>query len=162
MLSGFEAARPDLKQPRAAIIREPPAFRHERHSDITPDSPLCRKLAAFVALSPSERDRLAGLHRRLGVLAAGRDLVHQGQMRHAAYIVISGWVCVYKVSRSVAPDRRFPDRGRFPGTSQLGARISDHSLEPLTDIRVAEVVTLDLIDAFSRAPRLAATILWAA
>lgn len=127
------------------------------------DSPLSRKLSAFAVLSAAELAVLADLHGRISVVEAGRDLVHQGQSRHAAYILMSGWVCSYKIQ----PDgsRQIVDiqiAGDFLGLRSVLLRTSDHSFEPLTDIRVAEVLAPDLIDAFGRAPRLAAAILWAA
>ncbi|WP_412175653.1 hypothetical protein [Albidovulum litorale] len=43
------------------------------------DSPLTRKLSAFVALSEPELAVLERLHQRRRSFVAGRDLVHQGQ-----------------------------------------------------------------------------------
>ncbi len=41
-------------------------------------------------------------------------------------------------------------------------RTSDHSFEPVVDILATEVHQSDLLDAFSKTPRLAAAVLWAA
>jgi len=41
-------------------------------------------------------------------------------------------------------------------------RVSDHSIEPITDIEVMEVLAADLLDAFANNPRLAMAVLWAA
>ncbi|MEX0583210.1 MAG: helix-turn-helix domain-containing protein, partial [Sneathiella sp.] len=41
-------------------------------------------------------------------------------------------------------------------------RTSDHSVEPITEIEVTEVVVADLLGAFERTPRLATAVLWAA
>ncbi|SNT13600.1 hypothetical protein SAMN04488078_106126 [Antarctobacter heliothermus] len=43
------------------------------------NTPLVRKLGAFVALSDTELSVLASLHKRRRTFVAGRDLVHQGQ-----------------------------------------------------------------------------------
>lgn len=61
------------------------------------NTPLVRKLGAFVALSDPELSVLASLHKRRRTFVAGRDLVHQGQSDQAAYILASGWACSYKL-----------------------------------------------------------------
>lgn len=126
-------------------------------------NPLSRKLAAFVTLSGEELAVLQGLHHRRKRFVAGRDLVHQGQSRHAAFILCSGWACSYKIqpdgSRQII-DFQVP--GDFLGLRSVLLRTSDHSFEPLVESEAAEVLLTDLVEAFTRAPRLAAAILWAA
>jgi CRP-like cAMP-binding protein len=127
------------------------------------NTPLMRKLGAFVALSGSELAVLETLHKRRRTFVAGRDLVHQGQSDQAAYILASGWACSYKIlqdgQRQIV-DFQIP--GDFLGLRSVLLHISDHSIEPVTDIEVSEVLVPDLLDAFSRTPRLATAILWAA
>lgn len=127
------------------------------------DTPLIRKLGAFVALSGSELAVLESLHKRRRTFVAGRDLVHQGQSEQAAYILASGWACSYKIlqdgQRQIV-DFQIP--GDFLGLRSVLLHISDHSIEPVTDIEVSEVLVPDLLGAFSRTPRLATAILWAA
>jgi CRP-like cAMP-binding protein len=127
------------------------------------NSPLTRKLSAFVALSVDELAVLERLHQRRRSFAAGRDLVHQGQMKQAAYILSSGWVCSYKLqpdgTRQIV-DFQIP--GDFLGLRSVLLRTSDHSFEPLVDIEAAEVPMKDLIEVFQQTPRLATAILWAA
>jgi hypothetical protein len=48
------------------------------------NTPLARKLGAFVAFSDAELSVLEGLHKRRRTVVAGRDLVHQGQSDQAA------------------------------------------------------------------------------
>ncbi|WP_246710239.1 Crp/Fnr family transcriptional regulator [Martelella soudanensis] len=126
---------------------------------------LVRKLGAFVALSGAELSVLEALHKRRRVLVAGRDLVHQGQSEQAAYILASGWACSYKIlqngQRQIV-DFQIP--GDFLGLRSVLLHVSDHSIEPVTDIEVTEVLAADLLDAFARPPppRLAAAVLWAA
>ena len=127
------------------------------------NSPLTRKLSAFVALSSKELAVLERLHQRRRSFVAGRDLVHQGQSDQAAYILASGWVCSYKLQ----PDgtRQIVDfqiAGDFLGLRSVLLRTSDHSFEPIVDIQAVEVLASDLIDAFEQTPRLATAILWAA
>ena len=94
---------------------------------------------------------------------AGRDLVHQGQSDQAAYILMSGWACSYKIlqdgQRQIV-DFQIP--GDFLGLRSVLLHTSDHSIEPIVDIEAAEVLAGDLLDAFARTPRLATAILWAA
>ncbi len=127
------------------------------------NSPLTRKLSAFVALSSNDLAVLERLHQRRRFFVAGRDLVHQGQTDQAAYILASGWVCSYKLQ----PDgtRQIVDfqiAGDFLGLRSVLLRTSDHSFEPIVDIQAVEVLASDLLDAFEQTPRLATAILWAA
>ncbi len=127
------------------------------------NSPLTRKLSAFVALSSKELTVLERLHQRRRSFVAGRDLVHQGQSDQAAYILASGWVCSYKLqpngTRQIVD---FQIAGDFLGLRSVLLRTSDHSFEPIVDIQAVEVMTSDLLDAFEQTPRLATAILWAA
>jgi len=127
------------------------------------DSPLARKLAAFVALSKKELTVLDRLHQRRRTFVAGRDLVHQGQSEQAAYILVSGWVCSYKLqpdgSRQIV-DFQIP--GDFLGLRSVLLHTSDHGIDPIVTIQAAEVLVSDLLDAFTRTPRLATAVLWAA
>jgi CRP-like cAMP-binding protein len=126
-------------------------------------SPLTRKLSAFVALSEAELSVLDRLHQRRRTFVAGRDMVHQGQSDQAAYILSKGWVCSYKIqpdgTRQIV-DFQVP--GDFLGLRSVLLRTSDHSFEPIVDIEAAEVLKSDLMAAFAQTPRLAMAILWAA
>lgn len=124
---------------------------------------MARKLGAFVALSEAELAVLDGMHKRRRTFVAGRDLVHQGQSDQAAYILMSGWACSYKL---LADGQRqivdFQIPGDFLGLRSVLLHISDHSIEPITDIEVTEVLVSDMLEAFSQTPRLAMAVLWAA
>lgn len=134
-----------------------------RKGTIIETRPLARKLGAFVALSDVELVVLERLHKRRRTFVAGRDLVHQGQAEEAAYILVSGWACSYKLlhdgQRQIV-DFQIP--GDFLGLRSLILHVSDHSIEPVTDIEVIEIHTPDLLEAFSETPRLATAVLWAA
>ncbi len=127
------------------------------------NTPFVRKLGAFVALSDPELSVLASLHKRRRTFVAGRDLVHQGQTEQAAYILASGWACSYKLledgQRQIV-DFQIP--GDFLGLRSVLLKVSDHSIEPVTDIEVTEILVTDLLDAFAQTPRLATAVLWAA
>lgn len=127
------------------------------------ERPLVRKLGAFVALSETEHRVLDRLHSRRRKFVAGRDLVHQGQTDQAAYILMSGWACSYKLlpngERQIV-DFQIP--GDFLGLRSVLLHLSDHSIEPVTDIEVTEVHAADLLTAFADTPRLATAVMWAA
>ncbi|WP_116131538.1 Crp/Fnr family transcriptional regulator [Tropicimonas sp. IMCC34043] len=126
-------------------------------------SPLIRKLGNFVVLSDGDLKVLEGLHRRRRTFAAGRDLVHEGQVSAAAYILAEGWVCSYKLlrdgSRQIV-DFQIP--GDFLGLRSVLFRTADHNIEPVTEVEASEVQESDLLNAFNTTPRLATAVLWAA
>lgn len=126
-------------------------------------SPFARKLGAFVALSDQDLATLDRLHQRRRNFVAGVDLVHQGQANQSAYILAKGWVCSYKIlpngMRQIV-DFQIP--GDFLGLRSVLFRTADHNIEPVTEVEASEVLVTDLLDAFSRTPRLATAVLWAA
>lgn len=138
-------------------------LRQDNFLNISAKSPFAKKLSAFVALAPDDLAVLERLHQRRRTFVAGRDLVHQGQSDHAAYIMAAGWVCSCKLqpdgSRQIV-DFQIP--GDFLGLRSVLLHTSDHSIEPIVEIEAAEVLTSDLLDAFVETPRLATAILWAA
>ena len=127
------------------------------------DSPLARKLGAFVALSDAELGVLSDLFRRRRRFPALMDMVFEGQTDQAAYVVASGWVCSYKLLRG---GRRqivdFQVPGDFLGLRSVLFRTSDHNVEPVTKVEASEVTVGDLLRAFQHTPRRATAVLWAA
>ncbi|MBC2837654.1 Crp/Fnr family transcriptional regulator [Paragemmobacter straminiformis] len=127
------------------------------------DSPFARKLTAFVTLSQNDLSVMSDLYRRRRKFAVGIDIIHQGQTDQSAYVLASGWACSYKILRSGGRqivDFQIP--GDFLGLRSVLFRTSDHNVEPVTPVRASEVTQGELLDAFSRTPRLAAAVLWAA
>ncbi len=126
-------------------------------------SPLSRKLSAFASLSKPELAMVERLHQRRRFFVAGRDLAHQGQSDHAAYILSAGWVSSYKIqphgTRQIV-DFQVP--GDFLGLRSILLRTSDHNFEPIGNIEAAEVLRSDLLAAIAQTPRLATAIFWAA
>jgi CRP-like cAMP-binding protein len=124
---------------------------------------LTRKLGKFVTLSENELSVLDELNQRRRTFVAGRDLVEQGQTEQSAYVLASGWAFSYKL---LADGQRqivdFQIPGDFLGLRSLLMHVSDHSVEPITDIEVTEVLRNDLLGAFTQTPRLATAILLAA
>jgi CRP-like cAMP-binding protein len=126
-------------------------------------SPLVRKLGAFVALSETDLAVLKQLHQRRRTFVAGLDLVQQGQSESAAYILASGWVCSYKIlPNGLRQIVDFQIPGDFLGLRSVLLQTSDHCIEPITQIEASEVSAAELRDAFTKTPRLAVAVLWAA
>ena len=129
----------------------------------TLESPLARKLGAFVALSEPELAVLEVFHQHRRSFDQGVDLVRQGQFGQSAYILADGWVCSYKMLPSGARqivDFQVP--GDFLGLRSVLLRTADHNVEAMTKVQVSEVSANALIDAFAKTPRLATAVLWAA
>ena len=127
------------------------------------NSPLARKLGTYVALSEVELLVLENLHKRRRSLDAGKDLFLEGQTGQCAYILAAGWVCSYKIlpdgGRQIV-DFQIP--GDFLGLRSVLLRAADHNVQAVTPIEISEVSANDLLNAFSKTPRLAAAVLWAA
>jgi CRP-like cAMP-binding protein len=126
-------------------------------------SPLTRKLSAFVALSDTDLATLARFDRRKRTFQPGHELIHEGQAKASAFILSEGWACSYKLQpegeRQIV-DFQIP--GDFLGLRSILFRTADHSIEALTRIEATEVLASDILDAFGQAPRLATAVLWAA
>jgi CRP-like cAMP-binding protein len=124
---------------------------------------LARKLGTFMPLSQREVDCLAALQSTSTRVSAGKDLVHEGQTGHLAYILQSGWACSFKL----LPDGgrqiiAFPLPGDCVGLRSVLLRTSDHSFSALTDIVASSVEASRMMEIFNEHPRLGAAILWAA
>lgn len=127
------------------------------------DSPLARKLFSYVRLSDDELEVMSDLHRRRRNFAVGMDMIYQGQVDQSAYVLASGWACSYKIlsdgTRQIV-DFQIP--GDFLGLRSVLFRTADHNIEPITPVQASEVSQRDLLTVFSKTPRLATAVLWAA
>jgi CRP-like cAMP-binding protein len=127
------------------------------------DSPLARKLSAFVRLSADDLKVVSDLFRRRRSFGIGVEMIHQGQTDQTAFVLASGWACSYKIlpggTRQIV-DFQVP--GDFLGLRSVLFRTSDHNVEPITPVQASEVTQRDLLSAFAETPRLATAVLWAA
>jgi CRP-like cAMP-binding protein len=127
------------------------------------ESPLTRKLGAFVALSSAELAVLEVFYQRRRIFEPGVDLIRQGQVEQLAYVLADGWVCSYKLlpsgTRQII-DFQIP--GDFLGLRSVLFRTADHNAETMTTVEVSLVSSNDLLDGLEKTPRLAAAVLWAA
>lgn len=127
------------------------------------NSPLARKLGAYVSLSDPELAILEKFHQHRRTFAGKNDLVFEGQVDPSAYILAKGWGCSYKLLRGGGRqivDFQIP--GDFLGLRSVLFRTSDHSIEPIRKVEASEVKIRDIFGAFETSPRLAAAVLWAA
>lgn len=126
-------------------------------------SPLTRKLSAFVALSETDLDTLARFHRRRRNFEAGHEMVQEGRSNKSAFILAKGWACSFKLlpdgARQIV---NFHVPGDFLGLRSILFRTADDTTEAVTRIEASEVLASDIFDGFARAPRLATAVLWAA
>ncbi len=123
---------------------------------------LVRKLNTFITLTVRELACLADLQSVSVRVRRGKELVHEGQTGHTAYILQTGWACSYKL----LPDGgrqiiAFPLPGDCVGLRSVLLRTSDHSFSALTDAVVSSVEGARMISIFTEFPRLGAAILWA-
>jgi CRP-like cAMP-binding protein len=127
------------------------------------DSLLAKKLNSFVQLSQNELACLAKLQSEPVRVKRGKELVHEGQTGHKAYILLAGWACSFKI----LPDGgrqiiTFPLPGDCIGLRSVLLRTSDHSFAALTDAVVSSVDAARMLSVFNEFPRLGAAILWSA
>lgn len=126
------------------------------------DTPIAEKLSAVIRLSEQELEILGRLLKQSRKIPEGQDLVHQGQSNQAAFILMRGWVCSYKIqadgTRQIV-DFQIP--GDFLGVRSVLFHTSDHNIEAITDVEVCEILVPSLLDTFAKHPRLAMALLWA-
>jgi CRP-like cAMP-binding protein len=125
-------------------------------------SSIARKLGALVTLSQREQALLAELQAAPVRIERGRELVHEGQIGHRAYLLLAGWACSFKLladgGRQVI---RFPLPGDWIGLGSALLRASDHSFSALTDVVVSSIDPARMRRLFEELPRLGMAILWA-
>ncbi|WP_319496347.1 Crp/Fnr family transcriptional regulator [uncultured Cohaesibacter sp.] len=126
------------------------------------NTPIALKLSACIGLSEHELEILGQLLKESREIRVGQDLVQQGETNQAAFILMSGWVCSYKIqadgTRQIV-DFQIP--GDFLGVRSVLFHTSDHNIEPITEVEVCEILIPRLLDTFAQHPRLAMALLWA-
>jgi CRP-like cAMP-binding protein len=127
------------------------------------ESALVRKLSRFLPLGADELAGAARLEKQRRPVAAGTELMYEGEAGQRAFILQEGWACCYKMlpdgGRQVI-DVRVP--GDFIGLRSILLRTADHSAAAVTEVAVAEVPAQQMLETFHKLPRLGAAILWAA
>lgn len=123
---------------------------------------LATKLRTFARLSERDLACLAELQAKPIQVKRGKELAHEGQAGHAAYILQRGWACSFKLlpggGRQIIT---FPVPGDCVGLRSVLLRTSDHTFTALTDAVVSRVEAPRMMDVFNEFPQLGAAILWA-
>jgi len=126
------------------------------------ESALAGKLSSFIRLSPEELDCLSGIQSKPSNIAAGTDLVHEGQTDHRAYILQGGWAYSYKILPEGARQIiTFSVPGDFLGMRSILLRTSDLSFAAVTDIVVSSIALPRISRVFKAHPRVGVALLWA-
>jgi CRP-like cAMP-binding protein len=126
-------------------------------------SPLVDKLAAYLTLSPDEAEFLADLHEPRRKLARHRDIIVAGRRYDQLFILCSGVVSRYKVLSD--GKRQILNLGLPGDLIGLPSSLFDvavNSVSTLTEVAVAPVSFPKLFSLFSRFPRVATALFWAA
>jgi len=116
-------------------------------------------LNTFIRLTPGEQKCLANLQSRTKKVAAGTELVFEGQLQHIAYVLQRGWAYSYKL----LPDGRrqvitilIP--GDFLGLRGIQQDAADHSINTATHSVVSLISLASLRGTFKECPRLGEAI----
>ena len=125
-----------------------------------PDGVFARKLHAFFPLSADELSCLADIQSAPQALKRGRQLVHEGQTGHKAFVLQAGWGCSYKdLPNGGRQIISFPIAGDCVGLRSVLFRASDQSFSALTDAVVSSVDGAHILKCVTKFPRLAAALL---
>ena len=124
---------------------------------------LAKKLNTFLVLTPKELDGLAEMQSARITVKRGRQLTHEGQSGHKAFVLQSGWACSYKdLSNGKRQIISFPIAGDCVGLRSVLLQTADHSFSALTDAVVSPVEGSHILKCITEFPRLGAALLWAA
>ncbi len=126
-------------------------------------SPFSRKLGTFIDLSEAELNILTSLHGRRKSYTARAEMVYQGQLDQQAFVLAEGWACSYRLLQS--GERQIVDfqiPGDFLGLRSVLFHLAGQCIEPITEVQASLFNANDLMDVFTRNPRLGRAVLWAA
>lgn len=123
---------------------------------------LGRRLAHFTRLSDREHASIEhasdGIVRHLG---AKRDLIREGDVPHAVFLITSGWACRYK---TLADGRRQIVSFLLPGdlcdVNNFVLKTMDHAIGALTPIQYVELPHERVAALASSSPKVAQALWW--
>lgn len=123
------------------------------------DSPLVKRLCAFLDLTTGERDFVAGIEQKPRQLARGELLVSKGDDTRRLYVVKWGWAVVSarEVNGRQAILRTYLP-GEVIGLAEIGAPVAPHDISMVTDGAVCPFPRSSLGRIYDEAPRLAALL----
>ncbi len=123
---------------------------------------LVTKLVSFMPLNQAELSCLADLQSASIEVERGRELLHQGEQEHVAYVLQAGWGCCFKILQDGGRQIiTFPVPGDCVGLRSVILRTSDHAFTALTDAVVSRVEVSRILGMLNEFPRLGAALLWA-
>jgi CRP-like cAMP-binding protein len=124
-------------------------------------TPLTRKLASFVELSPDEVEVLENLQSTTRLVRRNREIVSEGRNYDTLFVLLDG---IALRSRILRDGRRqvlnIALPGDFIGFPGCFFESALYSIPALTDCVISPIPFAILIGLFDRQPRLAATIFW--
>jgi CRP-like cAMP-binding protein len=131
-------------------------FRQERamieQSQFTPfHKSLLRKLESVTQLSAEEKQAIMGLPFIAREFRADKDIVSIGDKPAECCVLIDGWACRYKVTRSGARQiMSFHIAGDMPDLQSLFLKTMDHSVGTITPVTVAFIQHRDMSELLQR------------
>jgi CRP-like cAMP-binding protein len=118
-------------------------------------NPLIRKLESIFTLSDEERQALADLPMQVLALKENQDIVREGDRPSRSCLILSGFVCVYKITgegkRQIVT---FNIPGDIPDLQSLHLKVLDTSMGTITPCRVGFIPHDALHDICIRHPRI--------
>ena len=120
------------------------------------DNPFLRKLAGLAPLSDGDRAMLDRLFNRIRIVDARVDLIREGEVPHAAFVVLAGVACRYirrsdgqrQIVAILLPGDLCDPNIAWPGRM-------DHALGTLSDCHIAYIAREALLNLGERLPQLA-------
>src|ERR687889_1700990 len=118
-------------------------------------NPLILKLDSIFTLTDDERQALSTLPMQINVIKEGQDIVRAGDQPSRSCLLLSGFVCVYKLTG--AGKRQivgFSIPGDMPDLQSLHLDILDNNVSTLTPCRVGFIAHEALRGICNRYPRI--------
>lgn len=117
--------------------------------------PLIRKLEGIFTLNDEERQALSDLPMQVLTLKENQDVVREGDRPSRSCLILSGFVCVYKITgegkRQIVT---FNIPGDIPDLQSLHLKVLDTSMGTITPCRVGFIPHDALHDICIRHPRI--------
>jgi CRP-like cAMP-binding protein len=124
-------------------------------------NPLIRKLSNYIDLPQADSTVLKTLSRKPEHIAAHADLIREGAAPDRVYLILTGWVCRYKVlphGKRQIMDYFIP--GDLSDQRIFVLTRMDHSIATLTAASVVAIPAQSMIDLTGRYPRIAQALWW--
>jgi len=121
---------------------------------------LVRKLESMGTVSPEARDCVSELHGEVRSIAAGEDVVSDGDKPTHCVIVLSGFLCRYKLlAAGTRQILSFHQAGDLPDLQSLFLKTMDHSVGALVDSDLVLIPHRVMLNIVTRCPDLG-HLLW--